>query len=129
MLIRLYLKTGARFVEVAVGLLNFSIVRVERPQPYLFPENSAAVLAPVVSISITPRSVQDHHVALGETPKRPGVSYAGLVDPTLDAKRFSAPTEHFRHKWKAIQSAVIVKRGQYFICRSNHYPVSDEHPF
>jgi hypothetical protein len=36
---------------------------------------------------------------------------AGLVDPTLDAKRFSAPTQHFRHKWKAIEGAVIVKRG------------------
>jgi hypothetical protein len=46
------------------------------------------VLAPVVRISITPRSVQDHHIAFGETPKRPGVSYEGLVDPTKDAKRF-----------------------------------------
>jgi len=51
---------------------------------------------------------------------------AGFVDPTLDAKRFSAPTKHFRHKWKTIEGAVIVERGQYFIAdrTATQFPTS-----
>src|SRR6266403_4105887 len=102
MLVRLYLKTGAQFVEVAVGTLNSSIVRVERAQPRLLPENPAAVLASVVTAAVAAQALQDYHVICRKMSNRVTVD-AGFVDPTLDAKQFSAPTKHFRHKWKAMQ--------------------------
>jgi hypothetical protein len=65
------------------------------------------VLASVVAAAIAARAVQDHHV-ICRKPSDSVTLDAGFVDPTLDAKQFSAPTKHFRHEWKAVESAVIV---------------------
>src|SRR6185437_13505708 len=78
--------------------------------------------------AVAAQALQDYHVICRKTSYRMAID-AGFVDPTLDAKRFSAPTEHFRHKRKTIESTVSVKCGQYLTCRSNRDPVSDKQPF
>src|ERR1700704_2410281 len=119
---------STQFIEVGVGRLNSRIVRVDRAQPGMLPVDSASVLASVVTAAVAARALQDHDVICRKPSYRVTLD-AGLVNPTLDAKQFSAPTKHFRHKWKAIERAVVVKRRQYFIWRSNHHPASDKNPF
>jgi hypothetical protein len=127
MLVRLYLKTSSQIVERGVDRLNSDIVGVDRAQPRLLPIDSAPVLASVVTAAIAAWAVQDHHVICRKPSDRVTVD-AGFVDPSLDAKHFSTPVKHFRHKRKTIEGAVIVKRKEYFICRSNYYALSDKEP-
>jgi hypothetical protein len=127
-LVHLYFKANPQFIEVGVDTLNTSIVRVDTPQPSLLPVDSAPVLTSVVTATVAARAVQDHHVICRKMSHRVTID-AGFVDPALDAKQFTTPTQHFRHKWKAIERAVIVKRREYFIRRSNHNPISDKQPF
>src|SRR5262249_9795444 len=119
MIVRLYLKISSQFVEVGVDRLNSSTCPRWLSAARLA---SAPALASVVTAPVAAQTFQDHHVICRKVSHRITVD-AGFVDPTLDAKQFPTPAKHFRHKWKAIEGAVFVKRRQYFFCRSNHHRV------
>ena len=39
---------------------------------------------------------------------------AGLVRSLIDAKTFATKHKHFRHKWQALEPAILIQRGQDF---------------
>src|SRR5262249_55492465 len=108
LLVRFYLQASTQFIERSLGYRHRRVGGGRRTQPGLFPEDTTAIPAAIVTAAVATWAVQHHDIVGRKTSERE-VRRANLHDPAFDVKTLPAPTKHFRHEREAIEAAVAIE--------------------